>query len=781
MAVDLTADVRPAEDGFEAHYAERIWALIPETYRHEDGIAPDPGVLRAIVEVMAEQAAVARRSIDRLWADARIEEADDWAVPYIGALVGTRLANALNASGRRTDVARTIGYRRRIGTVRLLEDLADDLANWDGVVAEAFKRLHRFHHGLDAAPPRPGPVTATPPGGFADLRAARTDDILAGPFDDLAHFPEFRRLRAHLGRYNIPKVNLHLFRQEALPLTRLTPFEFGDGRYALDPSGRDVPLFRPKRRDRGACTPAVEWRVRGPIACDLLNAATFRLVRETVPTGLETELSRLFGERFANAARLIETVDALLGEQSLVPLTAAQIEQMIGQSIEPASPKANLVPEALSLAVGGSSLAEPFGPGTLRAGDLATWRDAAPALRWGEVVVDPARARVLLTDGAPPGDRSLYCQRIYYGLCLPVGAGTYERRVGLAREGVTPVPRGPLGPDGEDLAPGPVTGFPLPDSGVHEFLDSKTYQPDLPGGNDLALTGDLTVQAADGTRPFVRIVPEADGTTLTITSPGAGATLLVDGLWLGIEPATNAPVAGPGNPPPVETRLIIDGAFARVVLRRMTLDPGGVRARIAPGEATAIPFVQLELAGEIELLLVDRCITGPIHEIAGGVDPCSAAMVRICDSIIVSADDRPAIRTPVAALEMDRCTVFGDIEGARIEASDCLIDGRLRIDDRQGSCLRFSAVAGSPGVRAYESHFFAGGLPRWLFVAGVFGQPGFAQLAEIAPAEIRRGAENRSEMGAFNRALDPIRRSDLAAKLDEYTSINAITQMVIET
>jgi hypothetical protein len=36
-------------------------------------------------------------------------------------------------------------------------------------------------------------------------------------------------------------------------------------------------------------------------------------------------------------------------------------------------------------------------------------------------------------------------------------------------------------------------------------------------------------------------------------------------------------------------------------------------------------------------------------------------------------------------------------------------------------------------------------------------------------------------MGAFNRALDPIRRADLAAKLDEYTAINAITQLVIET
>ncbi len=793
MAGTENLDIRAAEDGFEAHYAEKIWELIPETYRHEDGLGDNPGVLRAIVEVMAGQAAIARRSIDRLWADSRIEEADDWAVPYIGALVGTRLANALNAAGRRVDVSRTIGYRRRIGTLRLLEDLADDLANWDGVAAEAFKRLYRFRHGLDPAPPRPGAITATPPGGFADLRSARIDESVDGPFDDLAHFPEFRRLRGHHGRYNIPKVNLHLFRQEALPLSGPTPVDLGEGRYTLDPSGRDVPLFRPKRRDRGACVPAVEWRLRGPIDCDLLNSAHYRLVRETAPTGLEDELSRLYGQVFVTAARLIESADALLTEPppeglNLPPLTGGQIEEMLGLAIEADSPKLNLVPDAIALAVGASSAEESFGPGVLRGGNLLEWLGAPPGPRWGQVVVDPARGRVELTGGAPAPDRALFCQRVYYGSFHPVGAGTYERRDGLAREGVTPLPRGPLGPGGEDLSPGPVTGFALPTAGVHEFLDSKTYAPPPPGGNVLALTADLMLQAADGTRPYLRIVPESGGATLTVTSPGPDTTLVVDGLWLGIVPSGLAPAA---DPAPELTRLVLDGAFAQVVLRRMTLDPGGERARVDPAQGFAIPYVQLELAGAVDELLIDRCVTGPLVELAGeeeeggGVDPCSAARVRICDSIIVapplSEDRPPAIRTPVAALEIERCTVFGDVEGTRLEATDSLFDGELRIDDRQGSCVRFSAIGGPAGIRAYECHFYPGGLPPWLFVSQVFGQPGFAQLAEIAPQEIRRGAENQSEMGAFNRALDPIRRADLAAKLDEYTAINAITQLVIET
>jgi hypothetical protein len=510
---------------------------------------------------------------------------------------------------------------------------------------------------------------------------------------------------------------------------------------------------------------------------------------------LEDELTRLHGQTFRDAARLIESADAVLLEQGLPPLTAPQIEAMLEASITPDAAKAHLITPArenlqaedlrpIALAVGGSSLAIPFGPGVLRAGDLSNWMEELPAglsgLRWGKLVLDPKRGRVALSDGAPSPDRALYCQRIHIGIFHPVGAGTYERRDGLSHgdTSVIPVPRGPLGPSGEDLSPGPVGGFSLPTSGVHEFLDSKTYEPLPPAADTLHLAGDLVLQAADGTRPYLRLIPADGASSLIITSPAPQTTLVIDGLWLGIEPSGNSASA---DPQPVETRLVLDGVFAQVVLRRVTLDPGGLRARVDAAEGMAIPFVQLEVAGAVERLLIDRCVVGPIHEIAGGVDPCSAARISLCDSVVVSADGRPALRAPVAALEMERCTVFGDVEGARLEASDCLFDGALRVEDRQGSCVRFSAFAGSAGIRSYESHSYAEGLPPWLFVSRTFGDPGFAQLAEIAPGEILTGAENRSEMGVFNRALAPIRRADLAAKWDEYTAINAITQLVIET
>ena len=95
MALDPQPILRPADDRFAQYYAEKLWDWIPEIYRTEGGLAQNPGVLRAIIELVANQAD-RTRSIDRLWEDAYIDTADEWAVPYIGDLVATRLFSALN-------------------------------------------------------------------------------------------------------------------------------------------------------------------------------------------------------------------------------------------------------------------------------------------------------------------------------------------------------------------------------------------------------------------------------------------------------------------------------------------------------------------------------------------------------------------------------------------------------------------------------------------------------------------------------------------------------------
>ena len=70
----------PPRDGYESYYAEKLWSWLPEIYRTLDADPPSNGVLRALIELVAAEAALVRRDIDRLWDDQAIEACDDWAV-----------------------------------------------------------------------------------------------------------------------------------------------------------------------------------------------------------------------------------------------------------------------------------------------------------------------------------------------------------------------------------------------------------------------------------------------------------------------------------------------------------------------------------------------------------------------------------------------------------------------------------------------------------------------------------------------------------------------------
>src|SRR5205807_8856339 len=135
-------------------------------YRAEDTDRFGPaGPLRELVNRVGAQAAVLRRGIDRLWEDQSVEGCDDWVLPYLGDLLATNLAANLDARGRRLDVAKPIHYRRRKGTVAVLEEVAADVTGWEARVVEFFRRLGRTRHGLDPA--------LGPPGGGSDVTRLR--------------------------------------------------------------------------------------------------------------------------------------------------------------------------------------------------------------------------------------------------------------------------------------------------------------------------------------------------------------------------------------------------------------------------------------------------------------------------------------------------------------------------------------------------------------------------------------------------------------------------------
>src|SRR5271170_7909449 len=139
-----------ADDGYVSWYQNKLWQLLPAVYRAEDLTATGaPGPLQELLNRVGAQTATLRRSIDRLWENQSIETCDDWVIPYIGDLLATRLVSCLDARAQRLDVAKTIYYRRRAGTLGLLEELVSDIAGRDARAVEFFRRLGRTRHQFD--------------------------------------------------------------------------------------------------------------------------------------------------------------------------------------------------------------------------------------------------------------------------------------------------------------------------------------------------------------------------------------------------------------------------------------------------------------------------------------------------------------------------------------------------------------------------------------------------------------------------------------------------------
>jgi hypothetical protein len=307
-------------DHYEAYYAEKLWRLLPAVYRAEDTDRFDrPGPLRELVDRLGAQAAVVRRSIDRLWEDQSIETCDAWAIAYIADLLATRLVAFMDERGRRLDVARTIAYRRRKGTVGLLEELAADVTGWDARVVEFFRRLGRTRHLFDppvgddrgqlVAEGLIGPRTGTPAGGLADLRHAHGALQTQTAFDEFAHTADVRRGVGRTGWHNVPRLGVFLWRLRGFGVGPVTPVPVlgHPGHFTFDPTGRGVPLFARGRQGGadpfGAWVSPAEWQLPGPISRPIWDDTDAR--HGLYPDSLAVSHQTMAGDNLLAASDLV--------------------------------------------------------------------------------------------------------------------------------------------------------------------------------------------------------------------------------------------------------------------------------------------------------------------------------------------------------------------------------------------------------------------------------------------------------------------------------------------
>jgi hypothetical protein len=138
-----------------------------------------------------------------------------------------------------------------------------------------------------------------------------------------------------------------------------------------------------------------------------------------------------------------------------------------------------------------------------------------------------------------------------------------------------------------------------------------------------------------------------------------------------------------------------------------------------------------------------------------------------------------AIHTKFAEVHIERSTIGGNVTVNRLYASDTLIGGAGTITDLQHGCFRFSAGVEGKWPRPFESHFFSEFSGAWVETS-TFGQPNYLRLTELAPTELRTGAENHCEMGVYNKLIEPIKLADLLNKLDEFMPFDLIEQIDLE-
>ena len=272
---------------------QRLYELLPAVYRQRDTEGNES--LRDLITILGEQARVLEEEIERLYRNWFIETCDDWIVPYIGDLIGVRPTSARQLSTR-AEVANTLGYRRRKGTLAVVEQLARDVTGLPARAVEYFTLLSTTqnlnHLRMDNH-------------GTPNLRDGAVLSHLGAPFERTPHLLEVRGIERGDGRYNIPNIGVHLWRLSALELRKVMAHAVGDGsglHFTFSPLGNDMQLFRRPEPIASPFASATESNVPDPISRH----------------DLHEHLEDFFGE---NASVAVWDGDALIAQVAVCNLT----------------------------------------------------------------------------------------------------------------------------------------------------------------------------------------------------------------------------------------------------------------------------------------------------------------------------------------------------------------------------------------------------------------------------------------------------------------------------
>lgn len=706
---------------------DRLYDLLPAVYRKRDAELGQP--LRALLRVVAEQVNVVEDDIAQLYENWFIETSEDWVVPYIAELVGYRPVHDAGEAGSpatlaglarnkiltsRRAVAGTIPNRRRKGTLSVLELLARDVAGWPARAVEFYQLLevaqHLNHLHLDR-------------GRTVDLRAGDALDRLNGPFDELAHNVDVRRINSlrGQGRYNIPSVGLFVWRLKEYSITKAPAYYLerrhrnrDRNRYTFSVLSNDAELVTAPLREPGPSHIADEMNVPTPIRRRALDDRT--------------------ADYYGAGKSILIWVD------------------------HPDQP----VPEK-----------------DIIAADLSDW---AYSPQGSQVAVDPRLGRIALANERDVTDVWV---SYYYCFSADIGGGEYERplRPLMGRKLYRVSQQRATSPDYfgtisealdswfNERADHPEAIIEIADSGSY----SETFEEILlnPGER-------LEIRARNGARPLVRLLDRnvSRGDALVVSGPSdrqgsrPAPHFTLDGLL----------VAGRG----LQIRDGLSRVNIRHCtlvpgwsLGHDCAPANEMDASLELIDTTAEVNIEHSIVGTI-LVDQDMVMSDPLR--LNISDSILDATRMKYEAIGASGPNQLVAH---ARLNIARTTVVGAINTHAIElAENSIFMSQVKVARRQTGCMRFCYVpAGSrtppryncqpdgvtAGINDQNEKALAELRVRPRFNSRRYGMPTYCQLAASCAREIRCGADDESEMGVFHDLFQPQREVNLRTRLDEFT------------
>jgi hypothetical protein len=708
--------------------ADRLYALLPAVHRMRDEEAGGP--LRALLGVIGEQVDVVEEDIDRLYDNWFIETCDDCMVPYIADLIGYRPvleaglpATTDSAEGRlrnkrlipRREVADTLGHRRQKGTLSLFEKLATSVTDWPARAVEFYcllgwtQSLDHLH--LDR-------------GRTVDLRDGEALERLGGPLDRLAHTVDIRRTISsrQIGQYNIPSIGVFVWRLKPYSITDCRPLcieSEGPECFTFSVLGNDTQLYTKPEPALGSSS---ELALPLPIS----RGALTEWVQKRPPKAKASDDYYGEGRSFAIHAK------------------------------DWPKPGAD----------------QPIPPDRIIPADLSDWRYSAPR---DHILVDPVLGRIAFPVRQRPaaGLRVTY----HYGFSADMGGGEYDRTLSQ--------PEGAMfyyvDQDAQEVLKNNVfnsIGSAIakwekdkPRAAVIEIKDSRDYTERL----SIALQDEQSLQlrAANRKRPVIRLLDQiTDGPDALAISGKRASRFVIDGLVI---VGRNISIKGPAD---LDSK---DGDICDVIIRHSTLVPGWALECNCDPKRPNEPSI--EILDSTAKLRIEHSIVGSIYVVADEKtrDPVDIA---ISDSIVdATGAELVAIGTLKADMErlafanltIVRTTVIGRVAVHAVPlAENTVFMSQVQVARRQIGCMRFCYVTPvsrtprryhcQPDISPAQQH--ARVRPR--FNSLRYGKATYCQLALDCAAEILRGADDESEMGAFHDLFQPQRTANLRARLDEY-------------